>query len=159
VATRQELRMQIDCEEFDGQTGGPENWGSETIFTCCSFRGLEISGGGVDGAMIFCGLQSVDWYWGFFNAAVLSRVTFKDCVFRGCSFRGVDLVGCSFQRCRFLRDNLGRTCVFQNCRLVECAFDECEILVENQPGPEPAFSRTRFYGCKQSRSAGLERLF
>lgn len=150
--------MRIDGREFDTRTGAPERW-DDVIFSCSAFRGLHLEGPGVDGALIHCALEGVDWYWGLFNAAVVARTSFEGCVFRGCSFRGVDFVECAFTRCRFVLDNLGGACVFDNCRLVECAFDDCEIALEKRPGRAPTFSRSRFYGCRQSRSRGFEAAF
>ncbi len=150
--------MLVEDREFDATTGPPESW-KDAIFSCATFRDLEFEGAGVDGALLYCALERVDWYWGLFNAALIARTNFKDCVFRGCSFRGVDFVECKFERCRFVKDNLGGTCVFDDCRFVECAFDNCEIIPETRPGREPVFTRSRFYGCAQTRSKGLEGAF
>lgn len=148
--------MLIEGREFDATTGPPETW-TDVIFDCAAFRGLEIEGFGVDGALIHCALENVDWYWGLFNAALIVRTHFTNCVFRGCSFRGVDFMECRFQGCRFANDNLGGSCVFDDCRLLECVFENCDIVAP--AGRGPVFTRTRFYGCAQSRSRGLEGLF
>lgn len=150
--------MLVDEREYDQTTGPPPSW-ADAIFSCSSFRGLEIEGAGVDGALLYCALEGVDWYWGFFNTALVARSSFKNCIFRGCSFRGVDFVECKFEGCRFVKDNLDGACVFDDCRFVECVFDDCKIVPETRPGREPVFTRSRFYGCAQSRSRGLEGAF
>lgn len=150
--------MLIEGKEYDETTGPPAVW-NDVIFSCCGLRGLEIEGHGIDGALIYCALERVDWYWGLFNAALVARTTFRDCVFRGCSFRGVDFVDGRFENCRFVTDNLGGACDFDDCRLVECVFEGCDVAPETRPGRESVFTRTRFYGCAQRRSRGLEGAF
>jgi fluoroquinolone resistance protein len=150
--------MQIDCKGFTAITDSPL-WEDGTIFTCCTFRDLTIDGASIDGGLIQCGFQRVDWYWGLFNTAIIAHTKFEDCVFRGCSFRGVEFVDCVFERCRFTRDNLDGTCVFDDCRIVECSFERSEFIAREAPGREPLFTRSRFYGCTQKGSKGLEGLF
>ncbi|WP_036284449.1 pentapeptide repeat-containing protein [Methylocystis sp. ATCC 49242] len=130
--------MLIEGCAYDVTTGPPESW-SDAIFSCSTFRGLEIEGAGIDGALIHCALENVDWYWGLFNAALVARTDFTKCVFRGCSFRGVDFAQCRFEGCRFVNDNLGGSCIFDDCRLVECVFEGCEILAG--PARDPLFTR------------------
>jgi uncharacterized protein YjbI with pentapeptide repeats len=132
---------------------------TEAIFLYCQFEGFAIDGRTVDGALINCALDGVDWYWGFFNVALVARTTFKNCVFRGCSFRGVDFVECRLENCRFIRDNLESPCVFDNCRLVECVFEGCVVEADSRPIRAPVFTKTRFYGCARKRCRGMEALF
>lgn len=149
--------MLIKGEEFDATTGPPPS-GNDAIFLYSAFRGLEIEGLGVEGALLYCELERVDWYWGLFNAALIAQTRFVDCIFRGCSFRGVDFVECRFERCRFIKDNLGGSCVFDDCRLVECVFENCEIAPDAREGREPVFTRSRFYGCARSGGRGFENI-
>lgn len=149
--------MLIEGREFDATTGPPQSW-NEAIFIYSAFRGLEIEGLGVGGALLYCELERVNWYWGFFNTALIAHTRFVDCVFYGCSFRSVDFIKCRFERCRFVKDNLGGACVFDDCRLVECVFENCEIAPETRKDREPVFTRSRFYGCARSGGRGFENI-
>ena len=150
--------MLIVGQEFDAVTGPPRKW-TDVIFNSSAFRDLEISGAGIDEALVYCTLENVDWYWGLFNTALVAQTDFRRCVFRGCSFRSVDFIACRFENCRFVNDNLGGVCVVDDCRLVECVFDGCEVMPETRAGREPVFTKTRFYGCAQTHSRGLEGQF
>jgi len=121
------------------------------------FRTFENIAMGVDGALLWSTLDNVDWYWGLFNTAIVAETTFKSCKFRGASFRGVHFVACRFVDCRFALDNRPAACSFDDVTLTECAFVGC--VVEPDPRGRPVFARTRFYGCEQSRSVGMEGLF
>ena len=149
--------MLTENRVFDATTGPPERW-DDAIFSCVSFSDLKIEGATADGALLYCALERVDWYWGLFNAAFVARTNFKNCVFRGCSFRSVDFVECAFEHCRFVQDNLGGACVFDDCRLVECVFNDCQIAPKTREGDEPVFTRSRFYGCAQFGGRCFERI-
>lgn len=145
--------MLIEGQTFDAVTGPPRTW-TDVIFSCSTFRELEIDGAGIDEALVYCTLEKVDWYWGLFNTALVARTNFRDCVFRGCSFRGVDFIECRFENCRFVRDNMDGACAFDDCRLVECVLENCEFVKGARPGSEPLFVKSRFYGCSQKGTRG-----
>lgn len=147
--------MLIEGVEYDRKFLPPAAWDSDTIFLYCSFTGLQLDGPSVDGAMVRCTIERVDWYWGLFNTALVAHTAFKDSVFRGTSFRGVDFVSCTFERCRFVRDNLDVSCTFSDCTLTECTFSDCEFVPETRPEREPLFGNVRFYGCTQTNSPEL----
>jgi uncharacterized protein YjbI with pentapeptide repeats len=100
----------------------------------------------------------VDWYWGLFNTALLAHTSFTNCIFRGSSFMTCEFVKCQFYGCRFLLDNLGEPCTFDDCVAVDCSFDTCEVVLES-PGGRSVFVNSRWYGCRQNDSIGMEGLF
>ena len=146
----------IEEQEFIRDSGPPSEWG-DTIFQFCTFADLAIEGYGLEGALLWCTLRNVDWYWGLFNLAIIIRTTFEGCVFRGSSFRGCYFVECKFDQCRFELDNLEAECTFDDCTIVECAFERCKFVLDS-PSGRPVFTKTRWYGCTQARCKGLEGL-
>jgi uncharacterized protein YjbI with pentapeptide repeats len=147
----------IEEQEFNRASGPPSEW-RETIFRFCTFADLAIEGHGLEGALLWCTLRNVDWYWGLFNVAIIIRTTFEGCVFRGSSFRGCQFVECKFDQCRFELDNLEAECTFDYCTIVECTFDRCKFVL-GSPSGRSVFTKTRWYGCTQARCKGLEGLF
>ena len=150
--------MLIESQTFDRKSG-PPTCEPDTVFCYVEITGVEPQGSTFDGALIRCTLERVDWYWAFFNTALVAYTVFKDCVFRGASFRGVDFVECTFDGCRFIRDNLDIACTFADCRFTECNFEECMFEPENRPGREPLFGDCRFYGCHEAGTKGTGPLF
>jgi uncharacterized protein YjbI with pentapeptide repeats len=151
--------MLIEHETFGPETGPPRgcSWDGG-VFRWCSFAQLDIEGQTISGALLGCELREIDWYWGFFNVALLSHTTFKNCVFRGASFSGCEFVACRFEDCRFVLDNLSAPCTFEDCIVVETVFDRCEFVIEN-PRRTPVFVNSRWYGCTQRECSGLEDMF
>lgn len=139
----------------------PGPWPLDHVLRYCRLAGFPIEGKGIDGALIYCTLEDIDWYWGFFNTAQLHKVTFTRCTFRGCSFRGCSLVGCTFEDCRFVLDNLGATCTIEDTLLAECTFRRCEVVNVRADGRrDPVVQKkVRWLGCQQTGCTGLEGLF
>jgi uncharacterized protein YjbI with pentapeptide repeats len=154
-----EAILLIQHQHFDSGTGPPRSpMFEEAVFRWCNFSQLEIDAGMIGGAMLGCNLREMDWYWGLFNTALLAHTSFKDCTFHGSSFMGCELVRCQFDGCRFVLDNLGGPCSFEDCLVAECTFDRCQVTLESQTG-RPVFVSTRWHGCRQNESRGLEGLF
>ncbi|MCB2017183.1 MAG: pentapeptide repeat-containing protein [Hydrogenophaga sp.] len=123
--------MQIDSQTYIAKLVAPSNW-EECVYRYCTFERFNEDGLHVTSAFLDCRFESCDLYWALFNTAVLVGVGFKNCVFRGCSFSGCCFVECRFDGCSFENDNLGGP----------CRFDE-----------------TRWYGCAQSQSQGLDHVW
>lgn len=157
MVSRRELSQPlIEHAEFDRNSRPFRQ--DDQIYRYCSFTDLNIEGFGVSGPLIGCVLQGVDWYWGLFNTAMVSRTTFKNCTFRGTSFMGCRFIECEFEDCRFQLSNLGGPCRFEGCILVDCRLDRCEFVLEN-PHARPVFTDTRWHGCTRTRCTGLEGQF
>ena len=120
--------MQIDSETFVGKLAATANW-EESVYRYCTFDRIEHEGLHVTSAFLDCRFESCDLYWALFNTATFVGVEFKDCVFRGCAFSGCCFVECRFDSCSFENDNLGGSCTFDD---------------------------TRWYGCAQTNSQGLD---
>ena len=148
--------MLVEETTFTPQTAAPV-W-RETVFRFCEFEDLSMDGDSVEGALLWCRLKNLEWYWGLFNAAVIAQTKFHGCTFRGTSFRSCQFVECEFEGCRFILDNLASECTFADCSFVECRFDECEFVLDS-PSGRPVFSNTRWYGCAQARCTGLAAQF
>ncbi len=154
-----ETEALIEGEEFDRKRGAPSEWSGDTIFRYCTFQDLEADPPSVDGAILCSALARVDHYQVLFNGTLVVNTTFTDCVFRGASFRGTRFIGCTFERCRFIHDNQCSACTFDDCLIVECRFRDCYFEPVTRAGQEPLFSKTRFYGCRETGTAGVERLW
>ena len=150
--------MLIEHGEFDRDNRPPLNQLDDTIFRSCSFANLEIEGSGLDGALIYCTLRDIDWYWGLFNTAIFLCTRFENCTFRGASFMSCRLLECQFIGCHFALDNLGGPCTFEDCSVVECTFDKCKLILDSPKG-RTVFERTRWYGCTQNDCIGFSGLF
>jgi uncharacterized protein YjbI with pentapeptide repeats len=148
--------MLVEETRFTPQTKLP-TWGA-AVFRFCEFEDLSIDGNSVDGALLWCQLTNVEWYWGLFNTAVIAQTKFNGCTFRGTSFRSCQFVACEFDRCRFVLDNLASECTFSDCSFVECSFNQCEFVLDS-PSGRPVFINTRWYGCTQARCDGLDAQF
>jgi len=147
----------IDRQNFDPQSGFPDSTENNEIFLYCAFSGFEVDGRGFDGTLIGCKFEKIDWYWGLFNEALISKTRFVECKFRGTSFMGCRFLECEFERCEFVVDNVGGNFRFKDCVLVECQFHQCEF-VPAAPNDTPTFLGTRSYGCTQIECIGLEKL-
>ncbi len=150
--------MLIEHQEFNRESGPPHSrlW-EDAVFRWCNFSQLEIEGKMIGGALLGCELRKIDWYWGFFNTALLAHTNFKNCIFRGSNFASSELVQCIFDDCQFVLDNMRGQCTFERCVVVECTFNRCEI-VKGSRG-EPVFIDSRWYGCSQNDCSGFEGLF
>jgi uncharacterized protein YjbI with pentapeptide repeats len=148
----------IEHQEFNRETGPPRSrlW-QDAVFRWCNFSQLELEGKMICGALLGCELHEIDWYWGFFNTALLAHTNFKNCIFRGSTFAGSELVRCKFEDCRFVLDNLRGQCTFDRCIVVECTFNRCEIV--KSPRGEAVFVDSRWYGCRQNECSGFEGIF
>jgi uncharacterized protein YjbI with pentapeptide repeats len=149
--------MLIDSEEMNGAPGPLLEAMDGRIFRYCRFANFSIDGSGIEGALLWCAFEKVDWYWGLFNVATIAHSRFEDCVFRGTSFRGCEFVACSFTACSFELDNLDSACTFDDCSMVECTFERCSFAT-GRPD-EPIFSNSRWYGCTQTQCVGLDGAF
>jgi uncharacterized protein YjbI with pentapeptide repeats len=99
---------------------------NDGIFRYCSFESVNLEGGTYDGVFLACEFCDVDFYWAFFNVALLANCSFERCTFRGTSFAGCRLVECTFTKCRFLKDNLGGSCDARDTKLFDCVAEDCE---------------------------------
>ena len=120
--------MQIDSETFRARLSKPASW-EEQAFRYCIFESFNEEGSHVTSLFLESTFQNCEWYWALFNCAVFVGVKFEKCTFRGCSFSGCRFVECIFEDCEFTLDSLGKGC---------------------------NFLESRWYGCKQNRSKGLE---
>lgn len=141
--------------EFGGVNGLPDEWG-EAVFRYCTFDGLHMDGLSFDGAMLWCTFRQSEFYWGFFNTAVLVEVRFQDCIFPGTSFRGCRIIDCTFERCRFALSNLGGDCTVDDCTIAGTTFDDCRF--EHKPGTRQSIftSNNRILACSQRGCTGLD---
>lgn len=98
----------------------------EDIFRFCVFESASVEGANVEGAFLSCSFRDVEWYWGFFNCAVLVGCTFERCIFRGASFANCRFVECRFVECQFLADNLAAPCSAPDTLLYGCSATDCE---------------------------------
>ena len=153
--------MLIEHQEFLQLSDLPSQWPLDHVLRYCRIAGFSIDGKGIDGALIYCTMEDMDWYWSLFNTAQFHRVEFKRCIFRGCSFRGCQLVDCTFEDCRFILDNLGGTCTIDDTLFAECTFRRCEVVNTRFDGKrDPVVEKkVRWYGCRQVQCKGLEGLF
>jgi uncharacterized protein YjbI with pentapeptide repeats len=135
----------------------PQEW-EYANFRFCTFENFSIEGHTVDGALLWSTLRRIDWYDGLFTTATIAHTQFERCVFRGTSFRSTQFIECKFTGCRFTHDNLHGFCVFDDCILAECTFQDC-AFEHPPPNRDPLFTRTRFYGCTQSGTTGLDEYF
>lgn len=120
--------MQIDSETYAGKLIAPAKW-EECVYLYCTFERLEDEGASVTSVFLDCRFESCDLYWALFNTTTFVGVEFRNCVFRGCNFAGCRFVECRFDGCSFESDNLGGSCRFEE---------------------------TRWYGCEQVNSRGLD---
>ena len=123
--------MQVSSKVYEGSVGNNTEW-SEMSFRYCEFKDVTTEGAHVDSEFVRCKFADCDFYWGLFNLAVFIGVKFENCKFRGCSFADCIFVECEFRHCDFVFDNLGGNC---------------------------SFDGTRWYGCKQYESIGIESTF
>ena len=151
--------MLIEEETFDESHPPPlpASWG-EHVFRFCTFDGLPLEGLSFDGIMQSCTFTGCQFYWGFFNCALLADVRFVDCTFPGASFRSAKLIACTFERCRFELDNLGGDCTIADCLIVATAFDRCHWIAKPDRGKRD-ITNTRWLACTQSACRGFEHMF
>ncbi len=131
-------------------------WG-DAVIRRTTFDALDLEGLMFDGLMEGCVVTSSQFYWAFFNTALLARTRFEACRFMGASFRGCLLVDCEFVDCRFELDNIGGDCTIEDCTIAACRFVGCTWIV--RAGDRRDISRTSWLGCAQERCTGLEGLF
>jgi uncharacterized protein YjbI with pentapeptide repeats len=135
----------------------PNEWRDSTILRS-TFDALDLEGLSFDGLMDGCVVTSTEFYWGLFNCALVARTRFEACRFRGTSFRGCTLVDCEFVDCTFELDNLGGDCTIDDCLIAACRFVACSWATKASDCPRD-ITRTRWLGCTQERSKGLDGLF
>lgn len=147
--------MLYEVSEFGGAHGLPDEWG-DNVFRFCTFDSLDIDGFGFDGAMMGCTVRRSQFYWGFFNTAVLVDLRFQDCVFPGTSFRGCRIIDCTFERCQFTLSNLGGDCTVDDCTIVGTSFLDCRF--DHKPGTRQSIftHNNRIHGCRQMGCSGLD---
>lgn len=121
--------MYAENIDFGHKNSLPKGW-EEGSFKYCTFRKLDIEGGGLGGVLVGCVFEDSQWYWSLFNTAVLVKVEFKNCVFRGVSFAGCSFTECKVVDCSFVKDNLDRDCRFDECRWYACTQSGCTGLVD-----------------------------
>ena len=98
----------------------------QEYFRYCTFSNASLEGGHFDGVFIACIFKDMEWYWGLFNTAIFVDCTFENCIFRGSSFAGCRIVQSSFEKTRFLKDNLGAPCSSSETSVYDCRVEDCE---------------------------------
>lgn len=160
-------RMESDVETatlfeervFDRKRGGPLKWGDDKSFRYCTFEDTDADPYSVDGAIVGSTLERVDLCRVLFNGTLAAATAFSDCVFRGCSMSGVELVACTFERCLLVLDNQLGACTSDDCLVAEGRYESFHFGLAADPEREALIARTRFCGCRQSATTGVEQLF
>ncbi len=133
------MPLYFECTDFDEKGSLPEGW-EEGSFKYCNFSNLIIDGGGLEGVLVGCIIETSDWYWSLFNTATFVNVEFKNCTFRGVSFASCSFTECKFIDCTFCKDNLGGECSFDENRWYACTQSGCTGFIDavSQSPLEPA---------------------
>ncbi|MGE0023867.1 MAG: pentapeptide repeat-containing protein [Hyphomicrobium sp.] len=153
--------MLIEDELFNEDNPPPGAFAPEwrdCVVRRTTFDAIALEGLSFDGVMESCTLTSSDFYWGFFNCALIAKTRFEACVFPATSFRGCTLVECEFIECRFELCNMGGDCTIDDCVIAASRFVGCTWTTKG-PDCKPDVTKTRWLGCTQERCKGFEGIF
>jgi hypothetical protein len=135
----------------------PSEW-RDCVIRRSTFDALDLEGLSFDGLMESCVVTSTEFYWGFFNCALVAGTRFEACRFPATSFRGCMFIDCEFVDCRFDLDNIGGDCTIDDCLMAACRFVGCS-WVTKAAEDRPDITRTRWLGCTQERCEGFDGIF